>query len=158
MLYFRHKTTKIKFKKVGEGFVFYPPTQLLLFLFNLNVFFTPTKDTFHSLGRRLRLNQGHFPVYPLVTEVWKRAWKLILDQNSWATWPLSSFPQLHRRLFLWHFFLCTQSARWLREWLQCNNYGCNVLLTILSWACTKKCEESSLNAKFAHVKDQKLKI
>lgn len=29
--------------KVGEWLVFYPPTQLLLFLFDLNVFFAPTK-------------------------------------------------------------------------------------------------------------------
>lgn len=74
------------------------------------------KNTFHSLSRGLRPNQGHLQVSPAgEREVWKRAWKLILDQNSWATWPLSSFPQLQRRLFLWHFFLITQRrSRWER--------------------------------------------
>lgn len=48
MFYFQHKTTKIKFRKVGEWFVFNPPTQLLLFLFDLNVFFAPIKDMFRQ--------------------------------------------------------------------------------------------------------------
>lgn len=73
------------------------------------------KDTFHSLSGGPRPNQGHLQVSPAEREVWKRAWKLILDQNSWATWPLSSFPQLQRRLFLWHFFLIAQRSRWERE-------------------------------------------
>lgn len=39
------------------------------------------KDTFHSLSGGPRPNQGHLQVSPPEREVWKRAWKLILDQK-----------------------------------------------------------------------------
>lgn len=34
--------------------------------------FWPEQDQFPLFRVRLRLHRGHFPVYPLVTEVWKR--------------------------------------------------------------------------------------